>query len=501
MALSEEENVYGFFNFDDGFLVEECQEVEKIRFLVDFDDSKSEKGCEDIVDLLPNDPFGMEFNMGMANDPILMDFNLSLPRDPFGMDFDIEVTVAAITGWMEDFGLKAYGFETDEADGDNSNDDNNLKAAEDNGNDDNKYFAELNFVWTSSMKYEEEEDGENEGVDAGPVMYVEDGSYDDHTILGGGMDDLMCFGCEKYEIEHVKDDTDGDGGAAVDIIVFVLEYLNLGVKDLLSIERVCKSLCDAVRKDPYLWKSIHIDYPLSQKITNEDLLQLTDRAQGKLHCLSLVKCLKISKDGLKQVLERNLELTKLSVAGSSKLNGEEFLHNLKLFNSMALPGIKHLRIGDPIGLTNEHLQEYKLLLGAEEDATPSNYKPRFYRAGEIYLSLDDERAIDIEICPRCQKLGQVYDCPTENCQVKIHSTKTCRACIFCIARCIRCGCCLDNKAYEETFCFDFLCFDCLEELFFQDGLSNLAPFYCPQPSSNGTRPQVGSMRRRATGIC
>ncbi|XP_057766931.1 F-box protein At3g27290-like [Salvia miltiorrhiza] len=464
MALSEEENVCGF---DDGFLVEECEAVEKIGFLVDFDDSKSENGCEDVVDNLPNDPFGMEVNMGMENDPILVDFNPSLPTD----DFDIEAALAAIAGLIEDFGLKAYGFETDEADEDCGDGSSNLKAAEDEGIDDNKFFAELNFVWSSSMEYEGE-DRENELVDAGPVMYVEDGtSYGDSTtMLGGGMDDLMCFGCEKYGIEHVKSESD----VGVDIIIFVLEHLDLGIKDLLSIERVCRSLRDAVRKDPYLWTSIHIDYPLSQKITNEDLLRLTDRAQGKLRCLSLVKCLKISKDGLYQVLERNLEVTKLSVAGSSKLNGVDFLNNLKYFNSVAVPGIKHLRIGDPLGLTNEHLNEYKILLGIEKDVKkPSDYKPRYYCGGEIYLSLDDERTLDIEICPRCQKLGQVYDCPTENCQVKMHSmktTETCRACISCIARCIRCGCCLDNKAYEETFCFDFLCFDCLEELVFQDGV-------------------------------
>lgn len=162
----------------------------------------------------------------------------------------------------------------------------------------------------------------------------------------------------------------------------------------------------------------------------------------------------------------------LSVPGCIKLSVEGVLHDLKVFNSVALTGMKHLRIGELFGLTNEHLKEFKLLLGADEDKKPSNYKPRFYRAGELYLSLDDERAIDIEICPRCQQARQVYDCPAENCQVKIHSTKTCRACIFCIARCIRCGCCLDNKAYEETFCLDMLCLDCLEELFnFQDGVT------------------------------
>lgn len=297
MALSEEENVFAYFNFDDGFLVEDCQDAEKMRFFLDFDDLISEKGCGDVVSLLPKDPFGMNFNMGMPYDPSLMDFNLSLPRDPFGMDFNIEATLAAINGWMEDFGLKAYGFQPYEAYGDCSDGYSNLKVDQDNKNDDYKFFAELNFIWASSW--------EDEFVDVSPVIYMEDGSYDDCTMIEGDMDDVMCFGCEKYGIEH-KDES-----VAVDIIIFVLQHVNLGVTDLLSIERVCKSLRNAVQKDPYIWTSIHIGVPLSSKITDEDLLRLTDRAQGKLRCLSLMKCLKISKDGLKQVLERNLELTKV----------------------------------------------------------------------------------------------------------------------------------------------------------------------------------------------
>ncbi|KAL1564271.1 F-box protein-like protein [Salvia divinorum] len=442
MALNEEEIMFALLDFDDGFLVEESHDAEKFRSLVDFDDSK----CKD-VDKLPDDPFGMEFDMGMSNDPLFMDFNPSLPTDPFGMD--LEATFAAISALMEDFEHKTIGFEEDG----------------DSGNGSGNFFAELNFVWSGSTEYEGEDD-------VGPVMYTEDRSYGEcSTILGGDMDDLMCFGCEKYGTEHVKSESDG----GVDVIIFVLQYLDFGFKDLLSIERVCRSLRDAVQKDSYLWTSIHIDCPLSFKITNDDLLRLTNRAQGKLCSLSLVTCCNISNDGLKQVLERNLHLTKLSVAGSIKLNGEEVLNMLKVFNSVALPGIKHLRIGDPNGLTSEHLNDYKLLLGASEEANPRDYKPRFYGAaaapGEMYLSLDDERVIDIEICPICQQVRHVFDCPNDNCQAKIDSTRTCRACICCIARCVRCGCCLDNKAYEETFYCDFLCFDCMEELLFEDGIT------------------------------
>ncbi|GFP84954.1 F-box protein skip14 [Phtheirospermum japonicum] len=273
----------------------------------------------------------------------------------------------------------------------------------------------------------------------------------------------MYFGCEKYgNLDANGCNNADDGGDPADALFFALGYL--GVKDLLSFERVCKSLRDAVRDETPVWKSIHIDCTLSDKITDDGLLRLTNRAKGALFSLSLVKCVKITNAGLRHVLESNPGLTKLSVQGCNKLNVEVILHDLKAFNSVATPGIKHLRIGHLSGLTNQHFKEFKLLLEADEDKKPINYKPRFFRAGELDLPLDDGRTIDIEMCPRCEQARQVYDCPSESCQEKIHSAEACRGCVLCISRCISCGCCLDNKAYEETFCLDSLCLDCLGQL-------------------------------------
>lgn len=294
MDLNEEEIMFAFLDFDDGFLVEERDDAEKFRSLVDFDDSKSEKGCKD-VDKLPNDPFGMEFDMGMSDDPLFMDFNPDLPQDPFGMD--LEATFAAISALMEDFGHKTSGFE------EGGDSDNGFEEGGGSDNGSSNFCSELNFGWSGSMEYE----GECRENDVGQVMYTEDWSYGEcSTMSGGGKDDLMCFGCEKYGTENVKSESDG-----VDVIIFVLQHLHFGIKDLLSIERVCRSLRDAVQKDPFLWTRIHIDYPLRFELTNEDLLRLTNRAQGKLRSLSLIACIKISNDGLKQVLKRNLELTKV----------------------------------------------------------------------------------------------------------------------------------------------------------------------------------------------
>ncbi|KAJ0035857.1 hypothetical protein Pint_25453 [Pistacia integerrima] len=43
-----------------------------------------------------------------------------------------------------------------------------------------------------------------------------------------------------------------------------------------------RSLRDAVRSDPLLWRSIHIDQPLSSKISDDALVKLTGRAVGTL---------------------------------------------------------------------------------------------------------------------------------------------------------------------------------------------------------------------------
>ncbi|KAL7140711.1 hypothetical protein ABFS83_08G006200 [Erythranthe nasuta] len=289
--------------------------------------------------------------------------------------------------------------------------------------------------------------------------------YDDNEEV----DDLSYFGSEKYQKEHVKDcNTEGGASAPADALFFALGYLE--VKDLLSVEMVCKSLRDTVRNDPLLWRNIEISYPLSDKITDGDLLRLINRSQGTLSSLSLIRCYKITNTGLKQILERNPRLTKLSVPGCIRLEIEEILRDLKLFNTASSPGIKSLRIGELRGLTNETFEEFKILLGVEKETNPNNHKPRFHRSPQLYLSLDDERVIDIETCPRCQRAKLVYDCPSESCQVEegghhpSTTNKPCRGCICCISRCLSCGCCLDDKPYEETFFLEYLCWDCLGQL-------------------------------------
>lgn len=137
---------------------------------------------------------------------------------------------------------------------------------------------------------------------------------------------------------------------------------------------------------------------------------------------------------------------------------------LRAFNCERGMSIRHLRIGGLYGVTHEHYEGLKSLLGAESLNEQNDPKPHFYLRGSIYRLCDDDRAIDIEVCPRCDKMRLVYDCPSEGCQVKDSATQGCRACTLCIPRCVQCGKCINDGPYEETFCLENLCTDCRDQI-------------------------------------
>ncbi|TKY59854.1 F-box protein SKIP14 [Spatholobus suberectus] len=374
--------------------------------------------------------YGRDRGGGGASHDDILDL---LPSDPFGMD--ISTTFTAITGWLEDL-------EVDYA------------------------FAGLNFIWNNAMRFHacvEEKKGFGEccsaredGAAAAASSNFGFGSACDGDVSGspaaGGSGDGVRGG-------------EGGGGdelAPHPALSFCLGYL--GLSDLLVVERVCKSLHSTVRGDPLLWRNIHVDQPLNERITDDVLLQLTSRAQGNLRSLSLVECTRITDDGLKRVLEGNPKLIKLSVPGCTRLSIEGIVGILKAYNSMGTQGVKHLHIGGLYGVSQKHFEELELLLGADSQLLQHSHKPHYYCRGNLYLSSDDNRTIDIEVCPRCQNLRLVYDCPAESCQGVEHNTQVCRACTLCIPRCSQCGRCINDSEYEETFCLELLCSSCSKQL-------------------------------------
>ncbi|KAG8641658.1 F-box protein SKIP14 [Manihot esculenta] len=391
-----------------------------------------------------------------------------LPSDPFGMG--ISTTFTALTGWLEDLEVDYGGYGRDQI-------------ATNDGN--YQLFAGLNFIWNNAMRFQAfpgnmEFDTSLNAVGGFGDRFLEKevGGASGHGTFrfSCNVEDILSLGneliCNKSDgvvdkISGEFHESDGvcydrDGGDPHVAFAFALGYL--GVRDLLVVEMVCKSLRSTVQNDPLLWRSIHIDQPLNEKITDEVLLQLTNRAQGNLRCLSLIECPRITDDGLKFVLQNNPRLTKLCVPGCTRLSIEGIVTSLKAFKTMGTQGVKHLRIGGLYGVTEKHFEELKFLLGTDKYKQQNACKPHFYHRGNFYLSCDDDRTIDIEKCPRCQNLRLVYDCPAEDCQKKAHPIQACRACTLCIPRCIQCGRCINDNEYVETFCLELLCSDCWKQL-------------------------------------
>lgn len=277
----------------------------------------------------------------------------------------------------------------------------------------------------------------------------------------GQVENDMQFGVLKECNEQVD-----PRGSPHEAIFFTLSYLSL--QDLFSVERVCKSLRAAVKNDVLLWRHLHVEHPLSKKLTNDTLLQLSARAQGHLQCLSLVDCFKITDDGLKRVLDSNPKLTKLCLPGCTRITAEGIVTMVKGHteqNGDRMPGLKHLRIRGLYGLTKDHLDNLKASLDGGLQQQSELVKPQFYHNGHYMFSYHDDRSIDVEVCPKCENARLVYDCPRERCQKKKgHKLQQCRGCIFCIARCEECGRCIDDNEFEETFCLDLLCSACWLQL-------------------------------------
>ncbi len=100
-----------------------------------------------------------------------------------------------------------------------------------------------------------------------------------------------------------------EGGPPADGLLYALPYV--GLQELLALEMVSKSLHDAVRGDVLLWQRLHVEAPLNKMLTNEALIRLAKRADGRLQSLSLVGCLRISDEAIEQVLASNPMLLKV----------------------------------------------------------------------------------------------------------------------------------------------------------------------------------------------
>jgi hypothetical protein len=127
-----------------------------------------------------------------------------------------------------------------------------------------------------------------------------------------------------------------------------------------------------------------------------------------------------------------------------------------------VPGLTQLRIRGLYGVTLEILESVLAMMQLEgEQSRHSTIPPQYYKNGEPCPAIGEERAIDVEACPKCRKAGLVFDCTRARCRERRGvPLQQCRGCYLCIARCEECGTCIDGDDYEETFCMEFLCQAC-----------------------------------------
>ncbi|QCD92889.1 hypothetical protein DEO72_LG5g958 [Vigna unguiculata] len=356
-----------------------------------------------------------------------------LPVDPF--ELDIKSTLAAFSDWIEDFDFE-WDFPPEDID---------FLLAETHekiGDHDHLHLLGLGWTWNGLEKLQHGfSSKENEMSVSGDIFK---GYQNFDGVFGGG---IVAEGSEGgfTSVKHdnylvpsteamqncTKIECDAEGGDPHDALFFVLGYL--GVRDLLSVEQVCRTLRDAVRGDPLLWRTVHINQPLNERITDDKLVKLTNRAQGTLQCLILVNCLWVTDSGLRRVLRSNTGLMKLSVPDCIKITIEGILLNLRALKSYGKSGIKHLRIGGLAGtchVTEQQLEELKKLLDTSKHLQHGNQKPQFYRREYSHILREDGRQIDVDACPKCKKVRPIYDCPAESCQQQHVATQLCRGCTF-----------------------------------------------------------------------
>ncbi|XP_012845967.1 PREDICTED: F-box protein SKIP28-like [Erythranthe guttata] len=186
-------------------------------------------------------------------------------------------------------------------------------------------------------------------------------------------------------------------------IFFVLAYLPLF--ELLRVSRVCKSLRDAVNDDVLLWMKIVV-------------------AGALLH---IPGCTNLSPAGI-------IESVKLLT------NTNNSNHRLQ---SLRINGIHSIKKDDL-----ETLENLMMI-----NRTKKERNKIFYHENDAAI---DRNSIDVEVCPKCEQMGIVFDCP-RGCEYG------CRGCEMCTRRCAECGICIrgdHDGELEEASCAYALCLKC-----------------------------------------
>ncbi|KAF7018157.1 hypothetical protein CFC21_031471 [Triticum aestivum] len=243
-------------------------------------------------------------------------------------------------------------------------------------------------------------------------------------------------------------------------LFFALGYMRL--PELLACWRVCRLLGEAVAVDPLLWRRVAVERPLSGRMTDQVLLKLTARAEGTLRSLRLFGCVHVSDAGLLRVVEHNPRVTEIYVPACTGLTGDGVVKIVQLLHEHK-GNISRLRLDGISGMSKHHLDIIMSLMCKGNPQGQQDRSPLFYnhRAREA-LNTNDERPIDVDLCPVCATVGPVFDCTRDDCRKVRDSLWRCRGCYFCFPKCEKCGGCVSSEDIVDAdlACSDLMCLDC-----------------------------------------
>ncbi|PKA61324.1 F-box protein SKIP28 [Apostasia shenzhenica] len=252
----------------------------------------------------------------------------------------------------------------------------------------------------------------------------------------------------------------GSSGGAAELrgaLFLVLEYLRL--PELLTLRQVCRAYRDSIAADELIWRHISVEPPLNSRLTDDALLRITSFTRGNLTSLALLDCRRITDDGLLQVVNRNPSIKKLYIPGCSSLTPDGIVRVVKqlaehngYLECLRLQGLHQIKA--------VHFHVLNSLLYQSNPRAASH--PHFYRDFcSVRYNIDDGRPMDVDICPKCNNVRMIFDCPREDCRMMRNKRNACRGCFLCIERCGECGGCLDpEEVVEEIACLHLLCAGC-----------------------------------------
>ncbi|XP_045821433.1 F-box protein SKIP28 [Trifolium pratense] len=261
---------------------------------------------------------------------------------------------------------------------------------------------------------------------------------------------------------------------------------HLPLYEILTMSNVCKSLLDEINSDVLLWHRLIVESPLNSRLTDETLLKITSKANGRLKTLALMNCIHITDQGLLRVVEQNPYIKELHIPACTSITPEGILKVVEALCERS-NCLTNLSINGIYNIQKEHYHMLALNLRKnltlEYEQTPPPFyhhiqfehnvlasnlrldyeekmqQPVYYhKRGSVssFKQGENRRIIDLEICPKCVEVRMVYDCPKVDCCKR----KECRGCIFCIPRCENCGGCVGSDEPEEGACGDILCLEC-----------------------------------------